>query len=183
MKKMNENAVSPVVAVMLMLVVTIIIAAIVSAFAGGSVSGVKKVPQASIQGKFSVSNGLEIIHNGGDSLGTADIVFIIRDGSMFGPNLEQKTSQTLNRTLISNDKGQYLDNGAGGSDVNAFLSGDTLFISSANATCSLLQPTVYASTSPNLCISNTTNVGKTFSLEVSDKKGNLISITDVTISP
>ena len=45
MKNTIENAVSPVVGVMLMLVVTIIIAAIVSAFAGGAVSGVSKVPQ------------------------------------------------------------------------------------------------------------------------------------------
>jgi len=48
MKKINdsvESAVSPVVGVLLMLVVTIIIAAVVSGFAGGLVSGEKKAPQ------------------------------------------------------------------------------------------------------------------------------------------
>ncbi|MFA5397058.1 MAG: type IV pilin N-terminal domain-containing protein [Methanogenium sp.] len=45
--KRNE-AVSPVVGVMLMLVVTIIIAAVVSAFAGGMASGQEKAPAASI---------------------------------------------------------------------------------------------------------------------------------------
>jgi len=43
-KQKNEHAVSPVVGVMLMLVVTIIIAAVVSGFAGSIVSGEKKAP-------------------------------------------------------------------------------------------------------------------------------------------
>jgi len=48
----NEHAVSPVVGVMLMLVVTIIIAAVVSAFAGGLTTGKEKAPQASIDVKI-----------------------------------------------------------------------------------------------------------------------------------
>jgi FlaG/FlaF family flagellin (archaellin) len=44
----NENAVSPVVGVMLMLVVTIIIAAVVSGFAGGLSGGTQKAPQMSM---------------------------------------------------------------------------------------------------------------------------------------
>ncbi|WP_048150404.1 type IV pilin N-terminal domain-containing protein [Methanolacinia paynteri] len=49
MKKMiksSEDAVSPVVGVMLMLVVTIILAAVVSAFAGGMGGDMEKAPQA-----------------------------------------------------------------------------------------------------------------------------------------
>ena len=183
MKKNHENAVSPVVGVMLMLVVTIIIAAVVSAFAGGSVSGVKKVPQATITGKFSISDGLQIIHSGGDGLTTTETVFIIRDGSMFGPNLEQKTAQVVNKSLMANGKGEFLNTGDGSTNVTAFMSGDTLFITGANATCSLLQPVVNASGKTSYCISNTDNIGKTFSLEVSDTRGNLISKSDVTISP
>jgi archaeal type IV pilus assembly protein PilA len=182
MKKNNEYAVSPVVGVMLMLVVVIIIAALVSSFAGGAVSGVKKVPQATITGKFSLSNGLEIIHAGGDGLATADTVFIIRDGSMFGPNLEQKTAQVLNKTLIADSKGQLLDNGDGTTNVTAFMSGSSLFINSTNAACQNLQPGV-SSSNTAYCISNADNIGKIFSLEVSDKRGNLISKSDVTISP
>jgi FlaG/FlaF family flagellin (archaellin) len=48
---MNGEAVSPVVGVMLMLVVTIIIAAVVSAFAGGIAGEEIKTPQASIVAK------------------------------------------------------------------------------------------------------------------------------------
>lgn len=47
--KWKENAVSPVVGVMLMLVVTIIIAAVVSAFAGGLGSTVQKAPTVSAE--------------------------------------------------------------------------------------------------------------------------------------
>ncbi|MDP3563469.1 MAG: type IV pilin, partial [Methanoregula sp.] len=49
MKQLTENAVSPVVGVMLMLVVVIIIAAVVSAFAGGLGTNTKKAPQVSLE--------------------------------------------------------------------------------------------------------------------------------------
>ena len=177
----NNNAVSPVVGVMLMLVVTIIIAAVVSAFAGGTIGSFKKVPQATITGKFSIDDGFEIMHTGGDGLATADTIFTIRDGPMFGQNLEQKTAQVLNKTLITNASGQALDRGDGTTLLTAFASGDSFFISSSNTTCSLLQPGI-ASADTSLCLDNVNNVGKTFSLEVSDSKGNLISKSDVTIT-
>jgi len=53
----REQAISPVVGVMLMLVVTIIIAAVVSAFAGGLSTGTKETPQASIDVKISTTGG------------------------------------------------------------------------------------------------------------------------------
>lgn len=53
--KNGEEAISPVVGVMLMLVVTIIIAAVVSAFAGGSMTGSQKAPSANVE--FHVKNG------------------------------------------------------------------------------------------------------------------------------
>ena len=53
--KNSGDAVSPVVGVMLMLVVTIIIAAVVSAFAGSTVSGTQKAPSASLE--IHVKNG------------------------------------------------------------------------------------------------------------------------------
>lgn len=54
----NGEAVSPVVGVMLMLVVTIIIAAVVSAFAGGMGGEQKKTPQVSLEAK-SVIQGIK----------------------------------------------------------------------------------------------------------------------------
>lgn len=53
----NEEGVSPVVGVMLMLVVTIIIAAVVSGFAGGLASTQQKAPAASFECRISNSGG------------------------------------------------------------------------------------------------------------------------------
>ena len=78
MKNVKESAVSPVIAIMLMLVVTIIIAAVVSGFAGGLMSSNSKTPQVSIQGKYSLSADLiQITHAGGDELSTAKLIINI----------------------------------------------------------------------------------------------------------
>jgi len=53
--KKGDAGISPVVGVMLMLVVTIIIAAVVSAFAGGSMTGSQKAP--TLNAEFHVKNG------------------------------------------------------------------------------------------------------------------------------
>ncbi len=60
MKQMEkkDEAVSPVVGVMLMLVVTIIIAAVVSGFAGGLAGDNQKVPQASVTAKEVIVKGV-----------------------------------------------------------------------------------------------------------------------------
>lgn len=81
-RKDNEQAVSPVVGVMLMLVVTIIIAAVVSAFAGGLSSDVKETPQVSIEVKISNTSGYNNEANAefkllsGDPIPTKDIAII-----------------------------------------------------------------------------------------------------------
>ena len=84
-KTVPEHAVSPVVGVMLMLVVTIIIAAVVSAFAGGMGSGTQTVPSAAIAVKIdtSASDGMEGTTKvisfemlSGDSIPTKDLQII-----------------------------------------------------------------------------------------------------------
>lgn len=90
----SEEAVSPVIGVMLMLVVTIIIAAVVSAFAGGLTGDQQKTPQVSLAAKgvvqgiedinpgnwnpdypegWTVANGIEFEHMGGDVFSLNDI--------------------------------------------------------------------------------------------------------------
>lgn len=54
-RKNGDEGISPVVGVMLMLVVTIIVAAVVSAFAGGSMTGSQKAP--TLNAEFHVKNG------------------------------------------------------------------------------------------------------------------------------
>lgn len=202
MRGLEDNAVSPVVGVMLMLVVTIIIAAVVSSFAGGTMSGQHKTPQAQISAKFSVDQGMLIEHLGGDPLATDDIVFMVRNGRTFGPNLEQITAQELNKSYISDGRGKYLLGSDGTILVTSFKAGDVFYINAENSTCDRLQPVVapldwdekgsgsrYVGEDQanmslwDLCFRNSANVGKQFSFEVHDRTGKLISRSDVTISP
>ena len=66
--QLKDAAVSPVIGVMLMLVVTIIIAAVVSAFAGSLAGGTDKAPQMAISGKLLNGDKLVLTHRGGDPL-------------------------------------------------------------------------------------------------------------------
>lgn len=68
----DKNAVSPVIGVMLMVVVTVILAAVVSTFAS-DVGTVEKAPQATIMVTASNTTGLIIEHMGGDPLSCPDI--------------------------------------------------------------------------------------------------------------
>ncbi len=78
MNEKKEDAVSPVVGVMLMLVVTIIIAAVVSGFAGGLATGKEKAPQVSLDTHIQLTGGMAgapsmiIKHMGGDPINTKD---------------------------------------------------------------------------------------------------------------
>jgi FlaG/FlaF family flagellin (archaellin) len=79
----SHDAVSPVVGVMLMLVVTIIIAAVVSAFAGGLAQSTSKAPQLSIGAEARNSSYILIDHKGGDpvSAGTISVRTFIPSGT------------------------------------------------------------------------------------------------------
>jgi archaeal type IV pilus assembly protein PilA len=207
----NDNAVSPVIGVMLMLVVVIIIAAIVAAFGGGIASGQSKAPQTRVQGTFSITDGMTITNSGGDSLPTKDLIFTIRDGPTFGANLESSTAQTLDMSKI------YVSSGVRGAGpmrradgafyMVSFNPGDTVTVKPADCTCNILQPGIaptdfasnigadgytYVTDSAlnsnaetaawALCIRNQNSIGKSFLLEVSDTAGHLISRSDVVIT-
>jgi FlaG/FlaF family flagellin (archaellin) len=74
--KSRDDGVSPVVGVMLMLVVTIIIAAVVSAFAGGLGGSQQKTPQAS----FQIKTGWVVADDGTISNSNYDIAFEHKGG-------------------------------------------------------------------------------------------------------
>lgn len=138
----NTRAVSPVVGVMLMLVVTIIIAAVVSAFAGGIAESKSKAPQAKITATFSISDGMQISHSGGDAIPYGDLSFIIKTGPGFGPNTESVSTQKINPEIIAGQSGNFVFITDRQSGTTAFKPGDTLTISADNCSCNRLQPTV-----------------------------------------
>jgi len=201
----DDRAVSPVVGVMLMLVVTVIIAALVSAFAGGTASSQTKPYQATIQGEFSITQGLSISHSGGETLPTSQLVFTTYNGPTFGQGLKETTVQVLNMTGAIDptpvDPDKRMLKHSNGWNVTSFAAGDTWVIPAADTNCDIFQPLVYPHdyTSEladdgytyegvkkglwSLCFRNNDNIGKSFTLVVSDTKGNMISSTDVTIVP
>jgi len=110
----QEHAVSPVVGVMLMLVVTIIIAAVVSAFAGGLSSGTQKAPQASIDVK--IKTGMDDTMGGtntvmtftelsGDPIQTKDLAIVTYYKNKAGTVFKNKQIATsLATDLYGNSK-------------------------------------------------------------------------------
>lgn len=124
----NKEAVSPVVGVMLMLVVTLIIAGVVSAFGGGLVSTTSATPQASITSSLTYGDSLKLSHNGGDSLmGSAiDVKATIVSGS-FRDMVSD--SVLINATLPRGEDGKFVTEDAYGTKIyNSFQTGDVLTV-------------------------------------------------------
>lgn len=205
MKLSNKNAVSPVIGVMLMLVVTIIIAAVVSAFAGGSLGNQVKTPQATIKGEFSQYGGMQIIHTGGDAIPASTLMFTVANDATFGQGLSSTTTQIIDKTLITDADGNALQNTDGTTAVTVFSPGQTLYISRDNLNPYKLQPQIapgndnsgnfwydgtwgysastYKADLWNLCFINPDSVGKSFTLTMSDKtSGATIAKTTVVIT-
>ncbi len=125
----KESAVSPVVGVMLMLVVTIIIAAVVSAFAGGLSSDQSKTPQATLKASavianiqdtdktdwkstypnnFTAKNGLLFEHMGGDSFALSDIYIQLQSGDAKYDIDTYDEIQTTEGTCLPSDVTSYI---------------------------------------------------------------------------
>ena len=77
--KKKEDAVSPVIGVMLMLVVTIVIAAVVAAFAGGLGSDVEMAPTAALDIDVTSDGKVKIESLSGEALITKDITIKVTD--------------------------------------------------------------------------------------------------------
>ena len=212
MRRTKESAVSPVIGILLMIVVTVIIAAVVSGFAGSMVTSQQKAPQAQISGVFSIADGFSIKHQGGDPLATKDIQIVVKNSKLWGPDVEQKSAQLINKMNIStsstadpghpeDDTAKFWEDANGSVTISSFNAGDTYYISAWNCTGNILQPNVaphgwnptypdYVMSKPGnkasywaLMFRNPDNIGKSFIMEVSDKSsGKLISKSDVPIT-
>jgi|SRR5208337_1219375 len=115
------DAVSPVVGVMLMLAVTVMIAAIVSTYAGGFSGGAQKSPQSSIRVTTDLDNSrIYFDHNGGDPFMLNSINVVLRSGD------NQTTLNSVNaggRNVTFSEAGN-----TGGSSDTTIKAGDTFFI-------------------------------------------------------
>lgn len=76
----DDSAVSAVVGVMLMLVVTIIIASVISAYAGGLSGTREKAPQVTIAARMYNNSTVYFNHMGGDGFNIDDLTIILEQG-------------------------------------------------------------------------------------------------------
>ncbi len=121
--KERESAVSPVVGVMLMLVVTIIIAATVSAFAGGLVGTTDKAPQAAFDVKINLgyTNTMAITHLGGDPIDTSRTKLITSWTNRTNPsivNYRETTALPISKTPQEYLTGHYVNLSLADANVN-----------------------------------------------------------------
>jgi FlaG/FlaF family flagellin (archaellin) len=210
MKQFGEHAVSPVVGVMLMLVVTIIIAAVVSGFAGGLMNSQIKPPTAVITGTFSVTSGMTITNTGGDPLPTSSLLIETRNGPSFGPNLGTSTISVVDLSNVTNAAGtpvafrNPVTDSIDGYNITSFNPGDTWYVNITNCNPATFENTSYPypskgnyslvngewtfSGDPNFILwqimfVNPANIGKSFYLDVIDSSsGTRISESVVTIT-
>jgi len=189
-KVIGNEAVSPVVGVMLMLVVTIIIAAVVSAFAGGLTESTSKAPQVILKGTYSQSEGLTLSHQGGDAIATSDTIVIVRLGDTFGSAEHMAWRQNATNIVDTRGKEPGSANAwlrsAGHSGVKSFAPGDNAFIEYPYSNFTMMQPGLTLTSSgglPTNGLINPANIGKTFWVELTDKEGKIFGKTEVTIAP
>jgi len=191
-KPKHESAVSPVVGVMLMLVVTVIIAAVVSAFAGGLAETQKKTPQVTMTATYSQERGMYIYHEGGDTLAVGEFKFVLRPSSNFGTDIErQYYVNDINMHLIEDSSGKNWFDFRGQRVVPRFGPGDIAHISKENTATDKLTPDMVYRMSPapgvvvtqNLGINTTENIGATFFLEMVTLDGKMIAVSEVQINP
>jgi len=197
MKKDNESAVSPVVGVMLMLVVTIIIAALVSAYAGGLGTGTSKAPQVGIQAKFSNTTGLTISHTGGDTVNTLKTKIVVSPSDDFGSYGQLRW--VVNSSVVSINRNgtiyKWFDPVLDTSSLaRTFQPGETAFVNVTDL--SQVQPGTYRANtyvdpqgrwtdafSSYYGFMNQTAQGERFNLMLVDDSGKTFATTVVTINP
>jgi len=195
-KPKHESAVSPVVGVMLMLVVTVIIAAVVSAFAGGLAETQKKTPQVTMTASYSQERGMYIYHEGGDTLAVGEFKFVLRPSSNYGSTLDgglelkdieqQFYVSEINMHLIEDSSGREWFNFRGQRVVPRFGPGDIAHISKENTATDKLTPNLelnFGWAGFNLGINNPGNIGSTFFLEMVTLDGKMIAVSEVQINP
>lgn len=173
----HENAVSPVIGVMLMLIVTIIIAAIVSAFAGGSLGSTQKSPVATIQATYSQTTGMTITHNGGDAIPLGSTTILVKPSRSFGEDAS-RYSWVVNKSYV------YTNSTQNWASTRAFIPGDTATISYKNLSFVQQEPDMvtFDDQNPDYGFANSNNVGLSFELLFVDSGGNTIGKTAVTIN-
>jgi len=77
----DNRAVSPVIGVILMVAITVILAAVIGGFVLGLGDSLQSAPQAQLDAGAAGNSDLEISHNGGDAIVAGDLTITVNGGS------------------------------------------------------------------------------------------------------
>jgi len=172
----KEYGVSPVIGVLLMLTLTLIIAAIVNSYAGGLMETEQKAPSVNLQASYSIANGMEIRHVSGDPLPTSTIKLMVRPSETFGRNATQFSSH-VEKNYITNSNGESWSG-----KVTSLKPGEVGYITNNTNEYNLsyLQYDLLDSKYQPFWFNQSNNAGNTFFLEVY-YKNTMISRNEVLI--
>lgn len=175
---MREEAVSPVIGVLLMLTLTLIIAAIVNSYAGGLMETEQKAPSVTLQASYFQSGniGMEIRHISGDPLPTESVKVVVRPSESMGRSALQYPS-TVNKSRITNITGSQ----SWTSGITSMRPGDVSYIlnDTLSRNISYLQENIPVS-QDQYWFNQSKNAGNTFFLEIY-YKNTMISRNEVLI--
>lgn len=140
----EDRGVSPVIGVILMVAITVILAAVIGTFVLGLGDQLEQAPQTTLNvedgddtSPVTTTNGpqdiLSINHNGGDELASGDYRIKITGPHDTSGDLVNETTATGTLTMENADTNSTEISLAGG-DPGAFGVGDTLTVQAANAT-------------------------------------------------
>ncbi len=99
----DDRGVSPVIGVILMVAITVILAAVIGTFVLGLGDSLEQAPQAQLDAELTSSDTIQISHNGGDALEDANVVLtvdgsedsgVLNDGDQFTVGDTETTSNT-----------------------------------------------------------------------------------------
>lgn len=184
----NDKAVSPVIGIMLMIVVTVILAGAVSSFSGGFVKNAGTPTQAVIKADYSQTNGMTITHIGGDVVNTLGTKIIVSPTTDFGGY--DHLSWAVNTSVVKIDKPSskpWFNPTKYASDcARTFQSGEIAYINSTDI--GEVQPKTYSSGLDDSMSSfygfkHTNTKGQRFILKLVDDKGKTIASTFVVVKP
>jgi len=77
----NDRGVSPVIGVILMVAITVILAAVIGTFVLGLGDSLEQAPQSQLDAEGVSSSEAQINHNGGDSIAVGDLRVVLDDGT------------------------------------------------------------------------------------------------------
>jgi len=97
----DDRGVSPVIGVILMVAITVILAAVIGTFVLGLGDSLEQAPQSTLDAEFTDSDTIEISHNGGDAVEVGSLSIVLEGDS------NSDTLDSLDDTYLSGSDSEF----------------------------------------------------------------------------